>query len=744
MSSRDYQRLSVWLISTLSAAACAVAQPTATPPASPQAPLACERWFADADAKLKQGQAADALVLYELAAKECPDSPRVHLRIAMAALQSEKGDRADVAIRRFLALKPEAATDPEVTSLVTSIAKARSEPSKPAPPAQGGGVGTPLGEALSELDRQIGLHRGKSQADAEALELLRDCIASTATGEPMSTLDKRRIERLAEAAEQADPCTGEGRRAVEAYFQATRVLMCKHPEGLEFIARRAQLALKWRQMDAAWVTGRVLAAMKAEHAEGHTSVLDAVIALQGSRNDLWSASEARKTASKKVALELLDEAKQAAEDIADASAQAQSYWVIFREQARAGDVAGAKQTFETAKRTAAEIDNRNVRVSFYIRFAHSQAQAGDVTGARHSIQIAKHFATGITSPNSKRRAYVDIAEAQVGFGDVAEAKQTAAGFDDACERVNAYCRIAMAQSQAGDLLAAKRTIDAAKQSAAGITDKGQRADMYSLIAQAQAEAGDVAGAKATAAEFAGEQNKARAYYKIATAQANAGDVTGAKQIAAGITDERESAYAYGKIAEAQARAGDVAGAKQTAAGIAELKTKATAYSHIASAQAKAGDEAGAKQTFDMAKQAAAGITDAGEKFWAYRLIADVQAKAGDGAGAKQTLDMAKQAAAGIDDRADRSDYYGYIAELQARVGNVAGAKLTAAEISDDVYAEVLAYSSIAEAQARAGDIAAAWALGRCAQNPRVRAGVLIGAAVGALKFGDPALEQEAQ
>jgi len=167
MSSRDYQRVSAWLISTLSAAACAVAQPTATPPASPQAPLACERWFADADAKLKQGQAADALVLYELAAKECPDNPRVQLRIAMSAQQAGKKGQAGEALRHFLELKPEAATDLEVKELARAIGTLD-------PPATDQATRKSLSGGSSKSDRPTTDDRSSRLALATAADTLAD------------------------------------------------------------------------------------------------------------------------------------------------------------------------------------------------------------------------------------------------------------------------------------------------------------------------------------------------------------------------------------------------------------------------------------------------------------------------------------------------------------------------------------------------------------------------------------------
>jgi len=168
--------------------------------------------------------------------------------------------------------------------------------------------GAALGNAFAEFDRQIVLMQGKHEADAKALEALRDCIATAANGEPMSPLDKRRVEKLAEAAERAEPCTEQRRQAVDAYFQATRSLMCKHPEELEFVAGRARLSMKWHRHREAWDAGRVLAAMNAENAEGNPGVLDSIIALQDAGLNTWSATESTRNYGRTVGLQLLDKA----------------------------------------------------------------------------------------------------------------------------------------------------------------------------------------------------------------------------------------------------------------------------------------------------------------------------------------------------------------------------------------------------------------------------------------------------
>ncbi len=162
MRGRDYQRLSVWVISTLSVAAFAGAQPPATPSVPAEVPLACERWFADADVKLKQGQAADALALYELAAKECPDNPRVQLRIAMSAQQAGKKGQAGEALRHFLELKPEAASEREVKELAKIIGE--MSPVLPEPPSKGEPAWS---NSLSTQDRAYRLALGSA---AEALD----------------------------------------------------------------------------------------------------------------------------------------------------------------------------------------------------------------------------------------------------------------------------------------------------------------------------------------------------------------------------------------------------------------------------------------------------------------------------------------------------------------------------------------------------------------------------------------------
>jgi len=264
---------------------------------------------------------------------------------------------------------------------------------------------------------------------------------------------------------------------------------------------------------------------------------------------------------------------------------------IAEAQAKAGDVAGAKET-------AARLPE-GLKVDVACRIAEAQARVGDVTGA-------KSTAAGI-SENERSWPLSEIAVAEAKTGDTQGAKTTAAKITNAIWKAKALRGVGEAQIRAADTVGAKATLLLAKETAAGVGDaltkvaRGNstaqpssldKAQAFSEIAETQIKAEDVAGAKVTlllakeaATGITDARSKAQVAIGITGVLAKLGDVAGAKETAAGISDEMQRATALIVIAEVQARCADIAGAKETVAGIS-IYRRASDLSKIAEAQAR--------------------------------------------------------------------------------------------------------------------------------------------------------------
>ena len=322
---------------------------------------------------------------------------------------------------------------------------------------------------------------------------------------------------------------------------------------------------------------------------------------------------------------------------------------IASDQARAGDISGAKQTVQ-------KIDNKNDRVYALSNIAKAQAQAEDVSGSKQTLETALRLALQIDWDWKKQDALKQIGEAQIKVGDIAGAKQIAQKFnsdDTVGSRVIMLLDIAEAQSKDGEASVVKQTFDNALHEA-------QQADIFyeqygnrgflpsweeiaiSRIVAAQAKAGDVNGAKQNARRIGHVGRRGSALFSIAIAQIKAGDINGAKQTA----QDLDGVYSLGddlqdktlrRVVAAQSKAGNMDAAKQTVLQIDKILKRVYALSDIATKQSEMGDTSGAKQTI---ADAFAYVPDISKgRGAALNSISEAQADAGDFAGAMQTVQL---------------------------------------------------------------------------------------------------------
>ena len=193
---------------------------------------------------------------------------------------------------------------------------------------------------------------------------------------------------------------------------------------------------------------------------------------------------------------------------------AMAYMRIAREQGRAGDLAGARETFAEARKVA--------------------VQFPDEDGAYYEGEI-------LYIPVSKERFYRDLSRSQADAGDIAGAKETTSWILDD-EKNGAYFYIAVAQAKSGDISGAMETADQVPNNT-----MLSRSYTYGCIAREQARVGDVAGAlesfiqaRVIAARIDDEKEQSRQYSSIVTLQASVGDIVGARETAALIRDSEYS------------------------------------------------------------------------------------------------------------------------------------------------------------------------------------------------------------
>ncbi|MBC7804722.1 MAG: hypothetical protein H7145_01100, partial [Akkermansiaceae bacterium] len=211
------------------------------------------------------------------------------------------------------------------------------------------------------------------------------------------------------------------------------------------------------------------------------------------------------------------DAKKAAQSVSDAWACGSVLASIAVIQAKSGDGGGAQRTFADAKEATDAIPEAFPKSAVLSAIGRAQIQAGLPGGARENLLSACRFAATIvadTMEEVRNKASVlrEIAMAQVRMGDWDAARESAAAIGGTrarriepsfaneepigdiyeYERVRGetFESIADEQVAAGDFAGATRTADA-------ILNPIHKAGTLCRIAQAQTKAGDTSGAKIT-------------------------------------------------------------------------------------------------------------------------------------------------------------------------------------------------------------------------------------------------------
>ncbi|MEE8393513.1 MAG: hypothetical protein V3R66_04150 [Rhodospirillales bacterium] len=210
------------------------------------------------------------------------------------------------------------------------------------------------------------------------------------------------------------------------------------------------------------------------------------------------------------------------------------YRDIATEQAEAGFISEAADTFTRAYNAShGFVGDAAIRDAILSDHAESLALNGDIVGALKTVRRIQG------KDNTKALVMVIIAGAQAEKGDIAGALETAHSIERSVIRAMGLSRIASIQADAGDISGARETLSGA----VGFEAGGKKASALTsiAIATAQFRTGDSAGAAETTSQLLKEAREtedelSRIGYLtfIVRSQADAGDIKGAMKTALSI------------------------------------------------------------------------------------------------------------------------------------------------------------------------------------------------------------------
>jgi hypothetical protein len=286
--------------------------------------------------------------------------------------------------------------------------------------------------------------------------------------------------------------------------------------------------------------------------------------------------------------DLLGKATIAANQISDADQKSDTLGGIVMARARTGDIAGAKQ---------AAASNSAINLSLaYGGIAGALAFSGDVNGA---LEVLK---TPNLGADNLPMIYNSIAQVQAIKGDIVGAKATAAKITADFFSAKAQEKIALAEARAGDLPAARATVDAIS------SPIDVKSTAYVELAELEFRAGKDADARRVmqAAVDTAKQIKdytaAMTWADVAEGEVQAGDLDSAMKIASAAANESDKSLVLRNIATMQAEMGDLESAKKTAALMGNNSETVSVNLKVAEATAKTGDIASAKKWIDDAEK----------------------------------------------------------------------------------------------------------------------------------------------
>jgi RNA polymerase sigma factor (sigma-70 family) len=342
-------------------------------------------------------------------------------------------------------------------------------------------------------------------------------------------------------------------------------------------------------------------------------------------------------------------------------------------------------------------------------------------------------ADAVQDPGQKARALLLLAEAQTAAGQSKAALETlrkafaAAGtmpvddYGQVNSRWQVLAGVAGAQAEAGDVDAARKTVEAIRKPAGNIEALQpalSHGSAYLAIAVAQAKAGKYQTATETVGLIDDKLGwlRGRAQVDIVAVQARASDWKAARATVASLPQDPNKVRALAALAPAQAKAGKQDEARKSldeALGIVNdflmdrqgQEQRAETLSVLARAQAEMEDVKAALVTAET-------IPDVTEKDtfgkvisfpFRERTLVELKARAGDFAGATK---IAEKIDGEYHDGYQRGYAFQVIARAQAEAKDVKAALATAGRIEHDI-TKVAAYTDVARTQARAGDEAGA-------------------------------------
>lgn len=566
------------------------------------------------------------------------------------------------------------------------------------------------GAPVAALDRRLHRLPDDAQADQAALTAIRGCVE--ASDAPLSEADRARFERLAAAAESADIRTPDGLTAVETFLRSTRELVCRRPLSADLLARRARLALRHHALREAWESGRLL--MLAPDDEQARATLDA---LAQAGLDAWRWSEARRVATKRLAIELLREAEAAAEQVHSVRSQsdllrriAEHYAVcgayeeafaaadktkLLHDRAHAlGDIgaslwnAGQQEQARAAfgdavqaARNAPDYPQMSLSTLVYI-----QADAGDFDGALATLERIK-------DERSRASATRSLIKKQIETGDAEGAMQAANRLNEALWRAYALADIGRAQGLAGDSAEALSTFADALVEALEVADSDDRVGVLAYLGRMQAEGGDAEGSDKSfqlAAEAAdaisNHWTRSSELSLIARQKASTGDFTGALRIADRIDAKgdkppaRDRLWALHSVAVAMARAGETESALRLVESMRQVARvhNLNASNHIGSlgkALAAAGET-------ELARPLILQTENLEQRTVSLALLGYKQRMTGDIAGATSTFALAESVASEITSHVNQVCMAANIPAVQAQAGDLTRAAAFARRLED--------------------------------------------------------------
>ena len=181
---------------------------------------------------------------------------------------------------------------------------------------------------------------------------------------------------------------------------------------------------------------------------------------------------------------------------------------LIDSELKVGDVIGAQKTADLIQ----DIPPQGKRIEPLIAIAVAQVKAGDIAGAHETFASALKDANQMPDASNKSVYQCEIAVAQAKAGDIAGAQKTADFIQDTLQKGLALCAIAGAQAIAGDFAGAQKNTDL-------ILDPGSKSCSQYNIAFFQANAGNISGAQKSADLIQDANYKSMAQKAIADAQA---------------------------------------------------------------------------------------------------------------------------------------------------------------------------------------------------------------------------------